>query len=124
MSTHLLLVDLKKAFWQIKIKEEDRDTCQFLFNINAREEHLRFATVPFGTEASPFMLGATLQHHFNKQSLAYEETIESLKENTYMDNLMKTGSDVRELSRFKEEAIEILQNAKFPVHSGSLTSKS
>ena len=91
MSTHLLLVDLKKAFWQIKIKEEDRDTCQFLFNINAREEHLRFATVPFGAEASPFMLGATLQHHFNKQSLAYEETIESLQENTYMDNLMKTG---------------------------------
>ena len=69
-------------------------------------------------------VGATLQHHFNQQSLAYEETTESRKENTYMDNLMKTGSDVRELSRFKEEAIEILQNAKFPVHSGSLTSKS
>ena len=25
-----------------------------------------------------------------------------------MDNLMKTGSDIRELSRFKEEAIENL----------------
>ena len=61
-------------------------------------------------------VGATLQHHFNKQSQAYEETIESFEENTYMDNLMKTGSDVRELRRFKEEAIEILQNAKFPMH--------
>ena len=75
-----------------------------------------FARVPFGAEARLFMLGATLQHHFNKQSQAYEEMIESLEENTYMDNLMKTGSDIRELSRFKEEAIEILQNAKFPVH--------
>ena len=41
------------------------------------------------------MLGATLQHHFNQQSRAYEETIESLEENTYVDNLMKTGSDIR-----------------------------
>ena len=31
------------------------------------------------------------------------------------DNL-KTGSSVRELSRFKEEATEILESAKFPVH--------
>ena len=110
------MVDLKKAFLQIEIKEEYRDAFPFLFNINGREEHLRFARVPFGAEARLFMLGATLQHHFNKQSQAYEEMIESLKENTYMDNLMKTGSDIRELRRFKEEAIEILQNAKFPVH--------
>ena len=33
-----------------------------------------------------------------------------------MDNLMKTGSDIRELSRFKEEAIEILKSLKFLVH--------
>ena len=61
------------------------------------------------------MLGATLQHHFNQQSLAYEQTIESLGEKTYVDNL-KTGSGVRELSRFKEEATEILESAKCPVH--------
>ena len=109
-------MDLKKAFLQIEIKEEYRDAFPFLFNINGREEHLCFARVPFGAEARLFMLGATLQHHFNKQSQAYEEMIESLEENTYMDNLMKTGSDIRELSTFKEEAIEILQNAKFPVH--------
>ena len=83
MSTHLLLADLKKAFLQIGIKEEYRDLFRFLFNINGREEHLQFARIPFGAEAIPFMLGATLQHHFNQQSLAYEKTIESLGENTY-----------------------------------------
>ena len=61
------------------------------------------------------MLGATLQHHFNQQSQAYEETIESLEGNTYGDNLMKTGSDIRELSRFREEVTEILESTKFPV---------
>ena len=62
------------------------------------------------------MLDATLQHHFNQQSLTYKEAMKLLEENTYMDNLMKTGCDVRELSRFKEQAIEILESAKFPVH--------
>ena len=48
----------------------------------------------------------------------YEETIEPLKENTYVDNLMKTAGVTSEnysTSRFKEEAIEILKRAKFPV---------
>ena len=116
ISTHLLLVALKTAFLQIRIKQEDRDTFRFLFNINGREEHLCFARVPFGAEAIPFMLGATQQHHFNQQSQAYEEMIELLEGNTYVDNLMKTGSDIRELSRFREEAIEILESKKFPVH--------
>ena len=70
ISTHLLLVALKKAFLQVRIKQEDRDTFRFLFNINGREEHLGFARVPFGAEAIPFMLGATQQHHFNQQSQA------------------------------------------------------
>ena len=48
MSTHLLLADIQKAFLQIGIKEEDRDAFRFLFNINGKEQHLRFARVPFG----------------------------------------------------------------------------
>lgn len=57
MSSDILLADLQKAFLQIAIKEEDRDAFRFLFNINGKEEHLRFTRVPFGAEASPFMLG-------------------------------------------------------------------
>ena len=83
ISTHLLLANLKKAFLQIGIKEEDRDTFRFFFNIDGSEEPLQFARVRIGAEASLFMLGATLQHHFNQQSLAYQKTIESLGENTY-----------------------------------------
>jgi hypothetical protein len=62
------------------------------------------------------MLGATLQDNFNLQPEEYQNTIESLKENTYVDNLMKTGSDIADLEYFKREATEILEDAKFPVH--------
>ena len=39
-----------------------------------------------------------------------------LEENTYKDNLMKTGHEVEGLKTFKEEATQILRNATFPVH--------
>ncbi len=88
------LADLQKVFLPVGLKEKDRDAFRFLFDINGVEEHLRFTRVPFGVEASPFMLGATLQHHFNLQPEEYENTVESLIENTYVDNLTKTGSDI------------------------------
>ena len=80
MSTDILLADLQKAFLQIAIKNEDRDAFRFLFNVNGKEEHLRFTRVPFGAEASPFMLGATLQCHFNEQPPELQGTVQTLKE--------------------------------------------
>ena len=53
MSTNILLADIQKALMQIGIKVQDRDAFRFLFNINGVEQHLRFARVPFGVEASP-----------------------------------------------------------------------
>ena len=116
MSTCLLLGDIEKAFLQIGVKEEDRDVVRFLFNIKGTEKQLRFTRVPFGVEASPFLLGATLQHHFEQQGSEFEETVRALKENTYVDNLMQKGGNVEKLMRFKEESTAILESARFPVH--------
>ena len=40
----------------------------------------------------------------------------ALTENTYVDNIMKTGSDTDDLRKFKEESSIILEDAKFPIH--------
>ena len=82
LSTGPPLADLQKAFLQVGLMEDDRDAFLFLFDINGHVEHVRFTRVSFGVEASPLMLGATLQHHFNLQLEEYQNTIESLKENT------------------------------------------
>ena len=74
MSTSLLLGDIEKAFLQIGVKEEDRDAFRFLFNIKGTEKHLRFTLIPFGVEASPFLLGATLQHHFEQKGSEFEHS--------------------------------------------------
>ena len=62
------------------------------------------------------MLGATLQYHYEQQPTELEETVEALKEDTYVDNLMKTSDNVEELENFKREASDILESAKFPIH--------
>ena len=116
MSPHLILADIQKAFLQIGLKEEDRDAFRLLLNINNQEQHLRFARVPFGAEASPFMLGATVNNHLDHQPITLESTIEVLRENTHVDNLIQTGSDIEELKKFKEEATQIFESAEFPVH--------
>ena len=116
MSPYLLIGDIEKAFLQIGLSEEDRNAFRFLFNINGREEQFRFARIPFGAEASPFMFGATLEHHYDKQSDAVSETVNILRENTYVDNLMMTGTQVEDLQKFKTEATEVLESGNFPVH--------
>ena len=88
MASNLLIGDLQKAFLQIGLKTCDRDAFRFLFNINRREEHFRLSRLPFGAEAGPFVLGATLLYHYDQQPNSYEDTLESLKKNTYVDNLM------------------------------------
>ena len=98
------------------LDEEDRDAFRFLFNINGREEQFRFTRVPFGAEASPFMLGATLEHHFDQQTDDVKETVSTLREKTYVDNLMMTGTQVEDLEKFKTEATKILESGKLPVH--------
>ena len=102
MASNLLIGDQQKAFLQIGLKKCD--------------EHFRFSRLPFGAEVSPFVLGATLLYHYNQQPNSYEDSLESLKKNTYVDNLMKPGGNIQKHNQVKIEATEILEPGKFPVH--------
>ena len=79
MSENLLLGDIKKASLQSGIKEDGRDAFRFISTLHGREKHLRFARVPFGAEASPFILGATLRYHIDQQPEDFAETVEEFE---------------------------------------------
>ena len=116
MSRDILLGDIEKAFLQGGVKHGDRGAFRFLFKVNGQGEHFRFTRVPFGVEASPFILGATLQHHYDQQPEEVGETVQTFRDNTYVDNKMKTGQGLGEMERFKSEATQILEQTRFPVH--------
>ena len=103
MSSNILLADTEKAFLQVSINDSDRDAFRFLFERNGKEEHYRFTRVPFGVEASPFLLGATLQYHYDQQLPEFESTMTALRENTYVDNIMQAGGQMADLEKFKRE---------------------
>ena len=115
MAPQLILADIQKLFLQIGLKE-DRYGFKFLFNINGIEDHFRFTRIPFGVESNPFILRATIQHHLHLQPTDVQDTVQALKDNTYVDNIMQIGSDVSELEKFKLETKEVLESAKLPLH--------
>ena len=43
-------------------------------------------------------------------------TLEMLKVNTYVDNLMCTGTNVEDLEKFKTQATGMLEDGKFTIH--------
>jgi hypothetical protein len=87
MSPHLVLADIQKAFLQVGLNEEDRDAFRFLFNINNHEQqHFTFARIPFGAEASPFILGATINYHLDRQPDTLETTVQAPRQNTSSKN--------------------------------------
>ncbi len=67
-----LTADIKSAYLQIGLNELDCDATRFLWikdiNGDVKSHHnmrfLRFYRVPFGINASPFLLNMVLQSHF------------------------------------------------------------
>ena len=97
-----MLADIQKAFLQISVREEDGDAFRFLFNVNGKEQHLRFTRVPFGVEASPFLLGATLQYHYEQQTYRARGNCRGSKR-VHIRKLMNISNNVEELENFKRE---------------------
>ena len=57
---------IRKAFLQVRIREEDRDALRFHWIDRENPEKvrtLRFTRALFGLGPSPFLLGGVIQHH-------------------------------------------------------------
>ena len=66
-----IVTDIKQAFLQIFVDENDRDSihCPWFENINDPGTKIViycFTLVVFGLTSSPFLLNATLQHNLSK----------------------------------------------------------
>ena len=110
-----LVADIRKAFLQMVLAEEDRDVTRFLWREHGNPSNplkiFRFKRVPFGMTASPFLLQATLIHHISKYKSIYPETATKLLESFYVDDLTSGCETIEEAKRFIFEATTILQEA-------------
>ncbi|XP_055948872.1 uncharacterized protein LOC129981863 [Argiope bruennichi] len=67
-----ITADIKKAFLQIQIAEEDQNYTSFFWTEDPEkeeEEIFKMTRVLFGVKSSPFLLAATIQYHLKRWSL-------------------------------------------------------
>ncbi|GFQ73820.1 integrase catalytic domain-containing protein [Trichonephila clavata] len=70
--------DVKSAFLQIELDLRDREFTRFFWtdNLNNNPYVLNFTRVLFGLRPSPYLLAATLKHHFKKYKEQYPHTFD------------------------------------------------
>ena len=115
----VLAGDLKQAFLQIRIREEDHDSLHFHW-IKDKDpkiiEVFRFIHALFGLVQSPFLLGGTLEQHLERheeEHQALKPLIEEVRCRLYVDDLISGGNTQEEAQNLKESAMSVFQEAKF-----------
>lgn len=112
--------DIRKAFLQISVNPIDREFLRFLWKDKEGQEMVyRHRRVVFGVSSSPFLLGATINHHIARareknisQSNYSPEVIERLSNSFYVDNCVTSVPDQLALRKFVTEATHLMQEAK------------
>ena len=108
-----LTADISKAFLQIQLSEEDKDSCRFFLPTeNGSLRVMRFRRLPFGLNSSPFILNGTLKVHLSKYN---SKTAEELKRNLYVDDLLTGEDNATAANLLYREANQIMQDASMPL---------
>ncbi|KIH58225.1 zinc knuckle [Ancylostoma duodenale] len=101
---YLITADVEKAFHQVYLHEDQRDATRFMWLKNPTlppsDENIRifrFTRVPFGINASPFLLAMAVKHFINqdKDNVIRKEILE----NIYVDNLLIGAKTTEECLR-------------------------
>jgi hypothetical protein len=96
--------DLKQAFLQVRIREEDRDVMRFHWFKDLQTKEivtLRFTRALFGLSPSPFLLGGVIQQHLEKHQQRHPEVVKEISRSLYVDDLVSGGEKIRESESVK-----------------------
>ncbi|XP_044755059.1 uncharacterized protein LOC123314012 [Coccinella septempunctata] len=117
-----ITADIRKAFLQIGLQENDRNFLKFLwYDKNGKIKIYRHARVVFGVTCSPFLLGAVLEFHLQEtlresihEGNSYSpEVISKLLKSFYVDNILISVQNEEALNQFIEQSTKILADGKF-----------
>ncbi|XP_060570619.1 uncharacterized protein LOC132728915 [Ruditapes philippinarum] len=104
-----IVADIERAFLQIELQRDQRDVTRFLWlkdidnpMTNACNiQEFRFCRVPFGVVSSPFLLGATIEHHLDT---FHNEISNKIKNDIYVDNMITGAKDITEAKILYKDA--------------------
>ncbi|VDO84702.1 unnamed protein product [Haemonchus placei] len=112
---YVIISDVEKVFLQVRLHGADRDATRFLWVRDINEPFgihnvatFRFTRVTFGLNVSPYLLGATINHHL-QSAMQNEELAKEIRENLYVDNLILSAATPSEAARKSLEARKIFE---------------
>ncbi|GFY30259.1 zinc finger CCHC domain-containing protein 13 [Trichonephila clavipes] len=111
-----VISDIRRAFLQISIAEEDWDYLRFLWWKDSESKEFqvfRHLRIVFGVTCSPFIHGAVIQQHLENMCREHKEIAEKLLRLFYVDNCVKSLDTERETHHFIEVSTQLMANAKF-----------
>ena len=109
--------DIKAAFHQILVKEEDRKYLQFMW----QDQALRFRRVPFGLTCSPYMLLRSIQSHLELYQSKHPELCDMLSSGLYMDDVAVGFEAVGEAEKQMVTVQKIFNEAGMEMHKVRMT---
>ncbi|GFQ82258.1 integrase catalytic domain-containing protein [Trichonephila clavata] len=117
--------DVKSAFLQIELDLRDREFTSFFWtdNLNNNPYVLNFTRVLFGLRPSPYLLAATLKHHFKKYKEQYPHTFDLLNSSIYVDDFICGRNDVPDALRTTLECLQIFSDASMLLRKWRTNSK-
>ena len=115
-----IVADIKNAFLQIAIYEDQRDFLRMMWYKNAFAKNptvktLHFARVVFGLNSSPFILNGTVRIHLQKYLCEenIKDIIQKLIGDLYVHNVTSSLNNQAEGQQFYETAKSSLSSASF-----------
>ena len=106
--------DIEKAFLNLSLHPDDQTSVMFLWREMAKIDEpisiYKYQRVPFGLTSSPFLLMATLRHHFDKFNDTYP-VANQIKDKIYMDDLILSLSNPENALKLYDEAINLMSLA-------------
>ena len=113
-----IVSDIMKAFHMINVEERDRNVLRFLWLSDLEADNpellvLRFCKLVFGLNCSPFILGATIQHHISNYEFEDPSMIEKLLESFYVDDFLSGSSKVEQAKELFLQAKKCLTDGRF-----------
>ena len=111
--------DIKKAFLQVRIREEDRDALRFHWMDGKDLQQVRtlsFTRALFGLGPSPFLLGGVIKHHLDTCRADQPKYVEEIERSLYVDDLLTGGQTVQEAKEMKAAATDIFGQACCQLH--------
>ena len=115
----ILCGDIKKAYWQIRIRELERNSLRFhwIKNLDPNIVEInRFTRLVFEITQSPFILEGMLKQNFQNYMNEYPIVVEKIQKDLYVDDLVLGGTSLVEAQNLKQKSIEPFSNGDFNLH--------